>query len=188
LSPLHNLSEETLILLLKKKNQQAFSYLYDNYADALYGVVCRIVTSVEHAEEVIQDVFVKIWKHVDHFDAEKGRLYTWMINIARNAALDYQKSKRAKNELKNQPLSNIVNREEELDRSQNERNARADFIGFKNVLDNLKPECRILIEMAYYEGYTQQEIAQQLDIPLGTIKTRTKAAFLHLKNLLKEYR
>ncbi|ULT25722.1 sigma-70 family RNA polymerase sigma factor [Sphingobacterium sp. E70] len=92
------------------------------------------------------------------------------------------------NELKNQPLSNIVNREEEQDRSQNERNAQADFIGFKNILDKLKPECRVLIEMAYYEGYTQQEIAQQLDIPLGTIKTRTKAAFLQLKTLLKDYR
>ncbi|RKE55395.1 RNA polymerase sigma factor [Sphingobacterium detergens] len=188
MSPLHNLSEETLILLLKKKNQQAFSYLYDNYADSLYGVVCRIVTSAEHAEEVIQDVFVKIWKHVDLFDVEKGRLYTWMINIARNAALDYRKSKGVRNELKNQPLSNIVNREEEQDRSQNERNAQADFIGFKNILDKLKPECRVLIEMAYYEGYTQQEIAQQLDIPLGTIKTRTKAAFLQLKTLLKDYR
>lgn len=188
MSPLHNLSEETLILLLKKKNQQAFSYLYDNYADSLFGVVSRIVTSADHAEEVIQDVFVKIWKHVDLFDADKGRLYTWMINIARNTALDYRKSKMVQNEMKNQPLSNIVDREEEQDRSQNERNAHTDFIGFKNILDKLKPECRVLIEMAYYEGYTQQEIAQQLDIPLGTIKTRTKTAFLQLKELLKDYR
>ncbi|PUV25253.1 RNA polymerase sigma factor [Sphingobacterium athyrii] len=188
MSPLHNLPEETLILLLKKKNQQAFSYLYDNYADALYGVVCRIVASTEHAEEVIQDVFVKIWKHVDLFDSEKGRLYTWMINIARNTALDYRKSKGVVNEMKNQPLSNIVNTDEERDQSGSEQHTKADFIGFRNILDKLKPECRILIEMAYYEGYTQQEIAEQLDVPLGTVKTRTKAAFLQLKQLLKDYR
>jgi RNA polymerase sigma-70 factor (ECF subfamily) len=188
LSPLHNLPEETLILLLKKKNQQAFSYLYDNYAGALYGVVCRIVTSTEHAEEVIQDVFVKIWKHVDLFDADKGRLYTWMINIARNTALDYRKSKGVMNEMKNQPLSNIVKTQEEQDQSQAERSARADFIGFRNILDKLKPECRILIDMAYYKGYTQQEIADELNVPLGTVKTRTKAAFLQLQQLLKEYR
>lgn len=186
MSPLHNLSEETLILLLKKKNQQAFSYLYDHYADALFGVICRIVDSSEHAEEVIQDVFVKIWRHIDLFDAEKGRLYTWMINIARNTALDHRKSKAIINEKKNQPLSNIVNREEE--QSQEEQHTKADFIGFKNILDKLKPEWRILIEMAYYEGYTQQEIAEQLEVPLGTVKTRIRAAFLQLQQLLKEYR
>ncbi|MGE8290811.1 MAG: RNA polymerase sigma factor [Sphingobacterium sp.] len=188
MSPLHNLPEETLILLLKKKNQQAFSYLYDNYSEALYGVVCRIIASSEHAEEVIQDVFVKIWKHVDLFDAEKGRLYTWMISIARNTALDYRKSKAVLNEQKNQPLSNIVNSKEEQDQTQIEQSAKADFIGFRNILDKLKPEWRILIEMAYYEGYTQQEIAEQLDVPLGTVKTRTRAAFLQLQQLLKEYR
>ncbi|GAA4172424.1 MULTISPECIES: RNA polymerase sigma factor [Sphingobacterium] len=188
MSPLHNLPEETLILLLKKKNQQAFSYLYDNYSEALYGVVCRMVASSEHAEEVIQDVFVKIWKHVDLFDAEKGRLYTWMISIARNTALDYRKSKAVLNEQKNQPLSNIVNSKEEQDQAQIEQSSKADFIGFRNILDKLKPEWRILIEMAYYEGYTQQEIAEQLDVPLGTVKTRTRAAFLQLQQLLKEYR
>ncbi|MCW8313411.1 MULTISPECIES: RNA polymerase sigma factor [Sphingobacterium] len=188
MSPLHHLPEETLILLLKKKNQQAFSYLYDNYSEALYGVVCRIVVSSEHAEEVIQDVFVKIWKHVDLFDADKGRLYTWMINIARNTALDYRKSKAVVNEQKNQSLSDIVNSVREQDQSQMERINKADFIGFRNILDKLKPEWRILIEMAYYEGYTQQEIAEQLDVPLGTVKTRTRAAFLQLQELLKEYR
>jgi len=188
LSPLHNLSEETLILLLKKKNQQAFSYLYDHYADALFGVVCRIVISNEHAEEVIQDVFVKIWRYIDVFDESKGRLYTWMINIARNTALDHRKSKAVVNEQKNQPLSNIVNREEEQDQSQGGLHKKSDFIGFSTILDKLKPEWRILIEMAYYEGYTQQEIAEQLDVPLGTVKTRTRAAFIQLQQLLKEYR
>lgn len=151
-------------------------------------MVCRIVASSEHAEEVIQDAFVKIWKHVDLFDAEKGRLYTWMISIARNTALDYRKSKAVLNEQKNQPLSNIVNSKEEQDQTQIEQSAKADFIGFRNILDKLKPEWRILIEMAYYEGYTQQEIAEQLDVPLGTVKTRTRAAFLQLQQLLKEYR
>lgn len=188
MSPLHNLPEETLILLLKKKDQRAFNYLYDNYAEALYGVVSRIVDSTAYAEEVIQDVFVKIWKNVHLFDSEKGRLYTWMINIARNTAMDYRKSKAVRNEQKNQSLSNIVNKEEEQDQGQIEQSAKSDFIGFKNILNNLKPEWRILIEMAYYEGYTQQEIAEQLDVPLGTVKTRTRAAFLQLQLLLKEYR
>ncbi|MNT61403.1 ECF RNA polymerase sigma factor SigL [compost metagenome] len=111
-----------------------------------------------------------------------------MISIARNTALDYRKSKAVLNEQKNQPLSNIVNSKEEQDQTQIEQSAKADFIGFRNILDKLKPEWRILIEMAYYEGYTQQEIAEQLDVPLGTVKTRTRAAFLQLQQLLKEYR
>ncbi|WP_400261500.1 RNA polymerase sigma factor [Sphingobacterium sp. SG20118] len=187
MSPLHNLSEETLITLLKRKDQRAFNYLYDNYSKALYGVVFRIIPYNNYADEVIQDVFMKIWKYLDLFDADKGRLYTWMINIARNTAIDYNKSKNVKNDQKNQSLSNIVNSNEEQNYSQLDQVKKLDYIGFKNVLDQLRPEWRILIELAYYEGYTQQEIAEHLDIALGTIKTRTRSALLQLQQLLKEY-
>src|SRR5690606_32578947 len=112
LSPIQNLSEETLIDLLKKRDRRAYNYLYDNYAGALYGVIIRIVLHKNYADEVIQDVFVKIWKYVESFNQDKGRLYTWMINIARNASLDYLKSKGVQNEQKNQSFPDIVNKKE----------------------------------------------------------------------------
>ena len=74
--------------------------MYDNYSGALYGVIFRIVQSKEYTEEIIQDVFVKIWNSVHQYDSQKGRFYTWMINIARNTAIDYLKSKGFQNELK----------------------------------------------------------------------------------------
>ena len=175
-------SEEDLIVLLKQKNETAFNYLYDHYSGALYGVVLRIVSSKEYTEEVIQDVFVKIWNGITQYDESKGRLYTWMINIARNTAIDYLKSKSFQNQLKNQSVSDFVYAIKE-ESQMNE----SDFIGFSKVLDKLETDKRQLIVLAYYQGYTHVEISEKLNIPLGTVKTKIRSALLKLKDLLKEY-
>lgn len=176
-------SEEELIVLLKEKNEIGFHYLYDHYSGALYGIVLRIVQSKEYAEEVIQDVFVKIWNSIHQYDASKGRFYTWIINIARNTAIDYLKSKGFQNELKNQPLPDFVYNTEELSTV----NHSADYIGFNNVLENLEVDKQELIDLAYYQGYTQHEISEKLKIPLGTVKTKMRNALMKLKDLLKDY-
>jgi RNA polymerase sigma-70 factor (ECF subfamily) len=85
--------EHELVALLKAKDNQAFSYLYDNYAGALCGIVKQIVGDMELANDVMQEVFVSIWRKIDTYDASKGRLFTWMLNIARNAAIDKTRSK-----------------------------------------------------------------------------------------------
>ena len=128
-----NYSEEELIVLLKEKNEAGFHHLYDHYSGALYGVILRIVQSKEYTEEIIQDVFVKIWNSIHQYDAAKGRFYTWMINIARNTAIDYLKSKGFQNELKNQPLPDFVYNTTELSTT----NQSSDYIWFNNVLEGL---------------------------------------------------
>ncbi|RQO32231.1 RNA polymerase subunit sigma-70 [Taibaiella sp. KBW10] len=190
MNPVIKLSEEELISLLQHKDEKAFNYLYDNYSGAIYGLILRIVISKEYAEEVIQDVFMKVWKNIGQYDVSKGRLYTWMINISRNTAIDYLKSKSYQNEQKNQSLSNFVNE----DGSQFENShiddigmKRADLIGMKSIVYSLKREWQELIELAYYQGFTQIEIADKLSIPIGTVKTRTRNALLALKELLKDY-
>ena len=182
-------SEEQLIVLLKEKNENGFHYLYDHYSGAIYGLILRMVTSEEHAQEVIQDVFVKIWKYIDQYDASKGRFYTWMINISRNTAIDYLKSKGYQNEQKNQSISNFVSKDEaRLSAGMNNpADKDADLIGMNTIINGLKPEWRELIELAYFQGYSQSEIAEMLDIPIGTVKTRTRNALLELKGLLKDY-
>lgn len=183
-------SEEELITLLKDKDEKAFNYLYDNYSGALYGLILKIVLESNYAEEVIQDVFMKIWKNIDQYDTSKGRLYTWMINISRNTAIDYVKSKGYQNQLKNQSITNFVNREETIslsDRLRNVSENNTDLIGMSSVINGLKPEWKELIDLAYYQGYTQIEIAEKLAIPIGTVKTRTRSAMLELKELLKDY-
>lgn len=183
-------SESELITLLKDMDEKAFNYLYDNYSGALYGLILKIVLESNYAEEVIQDVFMKIWKNIDQYDTSKGRLYTWMINISRNTAIDYVKSKGYQNQLKNQSITNFVNREETIslsDRLSNVSENNTDLIGMSSVINGLKPEWKELIDLAYYQGYTQIEIAEKLAIPIGTVKTRTRSAMLELKELLKDY-
>ncbi len=178
-----NYSEEQLIVLLKEKNENGFHHLYDNYSGALYGVILRIVQSKEYTEEIIQDVFVKIWNSIHQYDSVKGRFYTWMINIARNTAIDYLKSKGFQNELKNQPLPDFVYNSAELSTT----NHSSDFIGFNHVLEKLEVDKQELIDLAYYQGYTQNEISEKLKIPLGTVKTKMRNALIKLKDLLKDY-
>ncbi|MGH1517241.1 RNA polymerase sigma factor [Chryseobacterium sp. JK1] len=176
-------SEEELIVLLKEKNENGFHYLYDHYSGALYGIILRIVQSKEYTEEIIQDVFVKIWNSIHQYDVSKGRFYTWMINIARNTAIDYLKSKGFQNQLKNQSLPDFVYNTAELSTT----NQSSDYIGFNNVLEGLEVDKQELIDLAYYQGYTQNEISEKLKIPLGTVKTKMRSALMKLKDLLKDY-
>mgnify|MGYP003751015201 CR=1 FL=1 len=177
-----NYTEDELVLLLRERNESGFHHLYDHYSGALYGVVLRIVQSKEYTEEIIQDVFVKIWNSMHQYDASKGRFYTWMINIARNTAIDYLKSKSFQNELKNQSLPDFVYDNAELSTTNH-----SDFIGFNKVLESLDRDKQELINLAYYQGYTQSEISEKLNMPLGTVKTKMRTALLKLKDLLKDY-
>ncbi|MFN0292226.1 RNA polymerase sigma factor [Pedobacter helvus] len=177
------LSEQEIVALLLKQDEKGFNYLYDNYAGAIYGIITKVVSEKDYADEIIQDVFVKIWKNIVQFDPEKGRLYTWMINLARNTAIDYVRSKGYQNQQKNQTIPEFVNESEQYATTLN-----VDHIGMKDILAQLKSDWRELIELAYFKGYTQQEIAERLDIPIGTIKTRTRNALIELKRLLKDYR
>ena len=177
------MSEQELVSLLWHQDKEGFNYLYDNYAAAIYGIVRKIVDEKEFADEILQDVFVKIWKNIKQFDPEKGRLYTWIINLTRNTAIDYIRSKSFQNQQKNQSIPDSVNDDEKFSTT-----TSVDHIGMSDVLQKLKQEWRELIILAYYKGYTQQEIAERLDLPIGTVKTRTRNALIELRNLLKEYK
>lgn len=116
------------------------------------------------------------------YDASKGRFYTWMINIARNTAIDYLKSRSFQNELKNQSLPDFVYDHAELSTTNH-----SDFIGFNKILESLETDKQELINLAYFQGYTQSEISEKLNMPLGTVKTKMRTALLKLKDLLKDY-
>lgn len=177
-----SLTTEQLISLLKSRDEKGFGYLYDNYSPAFYGVIFRIVKYEEEANEVLQDTFVKIWNSISTFDPKKGTLYTWMLNIARNSAIDRLKSKSFQNDLKNQSIPDFVDDNKSLSTEQ-----QHDFQEVEKLVNSLKVDYRVLINKAYFGGFTQEEIAEQLGIPLGTVKTRTRAALLELKNVLKDF-
>ncbi|HEV7232228.1 MAG TPA: sigma-70 family RNA polymerase sigma factor [Bacteroidia bacterium] len=174
-------TEEELIRLLKARDQTAFSSLYDNYSGAVYGVISRIVPEEESAQDILQETFVKVWNHFASYDASKGRLFTWLINIARNMAIDHTRSRLYKADLKNQSLSNSVNK---INRQQSSQQ-NTDTIGLKSFVGKLKPEHKEIIDLLYFGGYTQEEVSKELNMPLGTVKTRTRAALQQLRELLK---
>jgi RNA polymerase sigma-70 factor (ECF subfamily) len=168
-------TEESLVTLLKQKDKSAFSYLYDNYSGALYGIVLKILNRDEEtAQDILQEAFVKIWKNLERFDAGKGTLFTWMLNITRNTAIDKLRS------IKNISIQSIDNNVHIVDRH-HQHEMGEDKIGLKDVVNKLKPEHKTMIDLAYYGGYTQEEISEKLKMPLGTVKTRARAALIELR-------
>lgn len=169
--------EQELVAALRQKEEEAFSYLYDHYAGALYGIIKQIVTDLELSNDVLQETFVNIWRKIELYDETKGRLFTWMLNIARNAAIDKTRSKGFQQSLRQQPLADAESYQLQV------RPGIDDF-GLKKVLSKLKQEQRQLIDLSYYQGFTHDQIAKALDIPLGTVKTRIRSALMQLRALL----
>lgn len=171
--------ESELVLLLKERQQPAFNYLYDHYAGSLYSVIVSIVPDRELANDLLQEVFVKIWRQIETYDNTKGRLFTWMMNVARNASIDAVRSKNYQQNQQNRELT------EKVHDQGGSIQTDTDKIGLRKIVRNLKDEYRVLIELSYFEGYTQDEISKMLKIPLGTVKTRLRTALIQLKQVIK---
>ena len=168
--------EYELVAALRQKNNQGFSYLYDHYSAALYGVIKQIVVDSELSNDVLQETFVNIWRRIETYDENKGRLFTWMLNIARNAAIDKTRSKGFQQTQRQIPLDGEA--------LQPSVKPGIDDFGLKKVIHKLKDEQRLLIDLSYFQGYTHEQIAQALHIPLGTVKTRIRSALTQLRALL----
>ena len=166
---------------MQGKDRSALEYLYDHYSGALLGVIGRILKKEELAEEVLQDVFLKIWDKIDSYDPAKGRLFTWMLNIARNQAIDKTRSKEFSKGKKTGDIENFVNRVDRNDYLEQS----VDAIGLRDVLRMLPEDQRFVIDHHYLKGYTQAEMAEEFNLPLGTVKTRMRLAMKELRNLLK---
>jgi len=162
---------------LRHHEKIAVEALYDMYSSSLYGVISRIITDTAVAEDVLQETFVKIWHSFASYSTEKGRLFTWMVNIARNLAIDKLRSKDFKNQNKNQELEINVTFIDE------QRNTvyKPELLGVKELVQTLKPEQKLILELVYFKGYTHVEAADELGIPLGTIKTRLRMAIQELR-------
>lgn len=176
---LQEITEEQIVTALKLKKRDAVGILYDKYSSLLFGIIARVVKSDETAEDLLQEVFVKVWKNIDSYDPAKAKLVTWMGNIARNLAIDKIRSKDYKNSLQNHDIEDYVNIIEENP----SESFNPEHIGVKEMVDKLAPEHRILIDMVYFRGYTQAETADKLGIPLGTVKTRIRSAINNLRDI-----
>src|SRR5476649_1164377 len=147
------------------------------YSSSLYGVISRIIIDTPTAEDVLQETFIKIWHSFSSYSADKGRLFTWMVNIARNMAIDKVRSKDYKNQNKNQDIENNVTVIDE------QRNSvyKPELLGVRELVETLKPEQKSILDLVYFKGYTHVEAADELGVPLGTIKTRLRMAIVQLR-------
>jgi RNA polymerase sigma factor (sigma-70 family) len=161
--------------LIRSRNPRCVSALYDAYSKALFGVIVRIVQNRELAEEVLQDTFTKAWRNIDSYDTKKGRLYTWLVNIARNSAIDATRAKHFK--YPQIPIEYAVHAINE----RHYKTTNTDTIGIQELTKILPLHYKILIDLIYFQGFTQLETAEYLAIPLGTVKTHLRAAMIQLK-------
>ena len=152
--------------------------MYDAYADALFGIIFRVIKRKEEAEEVLQTVFMKIWDNIDSYTEGKSTIFTWMASIARNAAIDCTRSRGIK---ASKVTDSFSISEFGLETKLTEKG-----IDIKKLNEKLPEKYRILIEKMYLEGYTQQEISDAYEIPIGTIKTRMREAINILRKELED--
>jgi len=155
--------------------------LYDHYSGALYGVIVRVVRDEDIAQEVLQDAFLKIWNKIDSYDPLKGKLFTWMVNVTRNLAIDRTRSSEMQKSRKTDDIDRLVIRISNQQRTEME----VDAIRLTEMLGKLPEEQRFVIEHLYLKGFTQSEFAEEYNIPLGTVKTRTRLGLIELRAILK---
>ncbi|RZJ31642.1 MAG: sigma-70 family RNA polymerase sigma factor [Flavobacterium sp.] len=175
------MTQDDLLILIANKDEKAFTHIYNMYSRSLFGVISNLIRDNEEAEDVLQETFVKIWKNIDSYNDSKGRFYTWVLNIARNSAIDKLRSKGFNNSKKNLSSDNFVHLLDDSNRLSN----KIDVIGIRDFVKKLKPKCIQLIELLFFKGYTQQEASDELEIPLGTVKTQNRNCINDLRNYLQ---
>ena len=173
------LTEEELVKAIRNKENVGAEALYEMYSSSLYGVIYRIIQHEEIAEDLLQDTFIRIWNSFSSYDSNKGRLFTWMVNIARNISIDKTRSKDFRNSSKTEDIENNVLTMEM--RSGNTLNP--EVMGLKELVAKLKPEQKIVLDLVYFRGFTHAEVSEELEIPLGTVKTRLRNAIITLRKL-----
>ncbi|MFD1095657.1 RNA polymerase sigma factor [Salegentibacter chungangensis] len=174
------MQQDGLILELQQGNEKAFERIYQLYSESTYGIIFSIVKDEGIAEEVLQDVFMKIWNNASSYSPDKGRFFTWILNIARNASIDKIRSKSYKNKKQNLKADNFV----DILEHKSNFSATIDAIGIKKYINILEPVCKKLIDFLFFKGFTQKETAEELGMPLGTVKTRNRVCIQKLREIV----
>ena len=172
----------TLVWMVKSKNKRGYHILYDKYCGALYGILMKFVRRTDVADDLLQNVFMEIWKQIDTFDPARGTLFTWMQNIVRNQAIDYFRSSCHQQQLlhvDNELFSLHINY---IDANVSNSNM-AEFKNLQNKVPHLDAKNTEVIDMIFFYGCTQEQTARILKLPLGTVKSRARKGLGMLKIL-----
>ncbi len=168
--------EKHIVELLLEGDQRAIPLIYEHYSSALFGVIIKVTNNEALAEDALQECLVKVWKNGKKYDPKKAKLFTWLYRIARNTAIDKIRSANLK-----------VDKEVQI----NETNVyklpasslNQDAIDLKKHVGTLDQKYQMVLRALFFEGMTQQEASEELDIPLGTVKSRLKIGLRELKKI-----
>jgi RNA polymerase sigma-70 factor (ECF subfamily) len=186
------LRDEELMERLSSRDLNAFEALYDRYADLVFSVALRVVGDTHVAEDVTQDVFLRVWRRPEHFDLRRGRFVTWLLSIARNRSIDERRSYSRR--LRHEALPSAEDEEDVLPSADVRDDPAVATVlsderrAVRKAMEVLPPEQRLAIQLAYFGGLTQQEIANKLGQPLGTVKTRIRLGMQKMRGALEERR
>jgi RNA polymerase sigma factor (sigma-70 family) len=173
----HECPEDKFVRDLQDRNNVSFRRLYHLYASPLLGIILRVVPAREIAEDILQDSFVKIWKSIDTFDPEKGKLFTWMARLARNSAIDYKRGKTFSKSTRNEDIDSVFCQVDTYHYVPD----RTDSIGVRELMCVLTASQKQILDLVYFHGYTQAEVSDELQIPLGTVKSKIRLAVKELR-------
>ncbi|MGY5352340.1 RNA polymerase sigma factor [Wenyingzhuangia sp. IMCC45533] len=160
----------------EEKDVTAYEKLYTMYYKSMLGVIDSIINDEDLSKDILQEVFLKVWNHIESYNVKRGRFFTWLLNISRNAAIDRTRSKEYKTQKRNQSIDIFVNisnlEDDECDDEQ---------IKLIQQIQKLSDKCKKMIDLLFYKGYTQRETSEELELPLGTVKTRSRSCLNKLK-------
>ena len=171
--------EDRIIRFLEDRDKDAIRLIFDHYGPVMLNIIKRVVKEHALAQDVLQESLIKVWKNAGAFNAEKGSLFTWLTRICRNAAIDktrtkdFKQTETSKNGVDLVSISDTPVQDNELEQ-----------LYMRQLIDQLPDKQRNLIDLAYFQGYTQKEISENLEMPLGTVKTRIRLAIKHLRSII----
>ena len=182
---LRNKDEAALLERLRNRDPDAMGVLYDRYSRITYSLIYRVVRNQSVAEDLVQETFIRVWNRIQGFDHQKGALGPWILTVARNRSIDYVRSvdgRMSANSLEVEKMENpavFSNLESEIMNMDRVRSLKAAF-------ERLDPNQRLVLELAYFEGLSQTEMASKLQKPLGTVKTWVRQALKALRDEMGE--
>jgi RNA polymerase sigma-70 factor (ECF subfamily) len=176
-------SDTELLQAIARGDEQALASLYDRYRLILFGLILRILHSRPEAEDVLQDVFIQVWKRAADFDESRGRPFTWLVTLCRSRTIDRLRALESRQRTANEAVRGA---EESVSDSEQDAMRAEQSAVVRECLGELPREQRETLVLAYFEGLTQTEIASRLGAPLGTVKTRMRSGMIKLREMLGE--
>ncbi len=169
--------EVEMLSAIAEGDTDAFSDLYTDYSNALFGSIYKVIGDRLLAEEILQDTFMKIWVNIRRYDSKKGALYTWMFNIARNLTIDRMRSA----EYFKKSVTSTFEQNDEL--LTNRLGAEEMHLFSNDILNHLSAPQSMVLDLMYFQGFTSEDISKEFEIPLGTVKSRIRGGLMKLRKL-----